>query len=726
MAGGIDVYQMCPCGSDRKLKFCCHAIVNEMIKVTELQESHQHHAALTLLDSIEKKVKPREQWSRAWVKTSQAFLKFALEDYAAARKLTEEVLEELPEHPLAVAVHAILAVSGDGYPAAMRSVYRAFQFSLESQPFVLSHLSVILSRQMRAKGQLMAAICHLRMAMNLANDNKEAIEEFKELMMDPRIPYPLRDIYGLQPIPADDPLAPQFAQAVDLARIGRFSDAAKAFGSLARQAPQRTTLWWNIGLCHAWAGEDPLAAGAFKAAAADETDFETAVDCLLLSRLLKPAAGASKTPGFVSRYSVAAVSRLLTRFDEHPQMFRDESHREDVGDDLGENLAAVYRILDRDPHAIPAAELTADNLPHILGELIVFDRIEGQPGSFAFLTTYGMERHAVCRQVIETAGELIRPAGEPAEQGYSRTEHLPMMLNWYMPRELSKTRILELRREAARRIVSEIWPAIPQESLGGKTPLEAAQIPEMKLELATAVLEFEVFCEANAVAVDQAAVRDRLGLPAVTYTEIQSAPDSERSFNPTLLAIRHYDVSNLEDGRIYQSAELALRLGHLPLMCKFMNEALGRPALAEKIDVAQISMIISRNLAKRLDFENAMIWVERGRAAALAAKKPLTEIAMWEIHELMLRSHNPEDPRIAEISDKLWNYYLPKLPEARDVIIGVLNELELDGPWSSPIQQSFNVDEPLAEAAVAAPSGWWTPKGETAAQPSKLWLPGQE
>ena len=39
MAGEFDVYQICPCGSGKKIKFCCQAIIAEMLKVSELQES---------------------------------------------------------------------------------------------------------------------------------------------------------------------------------------------------------------------------------------------------------------------------------------------------------------------------------------------------------------------------------------------------------------------------------------------------------------------------------------------------------------------------------------------------------------------------------------------------------------------------------------------------------------------------------------------------------------
>jgi len=93
------------------------------------------------------------------------------------------------------------------------------------------------------------------------------------------------------------------------------------------------------------------------------------------------------------------------------------------------------------------------------------------------------------------------------------------------------------------------------------------------------------------------------------------------------------------------------------------------------------------------------------------------------VHELMLRAQHPDDPKITDLANGLWNYYLPKLPEIREIVMGVLNELSIPGPWNAAAP--VGATEPLAAAGVGA-SSLWTPEAQTAGQPSKLWLPGQE
>ncbi|MBI3863674.1 MAG: SEC-C domain-containing protein [Planctomycetia bacterium] len=724
MAGEIDVYQLCPCGSGRKLKFCCHAIVTEMVKVSELQESHQHQAALTLLDAIEKKVQSRDVWSRAWVRTSRAFLKFALEDVAAARQLVSEVLEELPEHPLAVAVNAILAVSADGYPACMRALYRAMEFSTRTQRFLMSQLCVAVAHHMLSKGHLLGCGMHLGLAVTFDSESEEAVGEYREFLRDPRISYPLRDSYTLRKVSEDDPLRPLFEEAHLLAARARYSDAAKAFGKAARQDPKRVAAWWNIAVCHAWAAEDPLAVEAFKAAAANEPDFESAVDCLMLSRILKGPAASVKVPNLIADYNVEAVSKLLTVLDARPTLIRVEFDAEDP--ELGDiKPAAVYRILDRDPASVANADLCPENIAHIVGEVIIFDREEGGAAAKAAITVYGAQRLELARaEFTAAAGDLAKPQGDTREHGFLSSEHLPLIQDWHFPADLPLARLNDLRRAYARRVVDEVWPTVAQEALGGKTPLEAAQSPELKMALAASVVELDVFCEKNSIPFDPAAVRARLGLPAVVPTDPSSDPlFSGRS--ASLLALRHCAIQKLSDADLALTAEHAMVIGHSGLCCALLTEALDRPSLHGKFDVPRTCMFLSRIFARRLEIDSALQWAARGKEAAIAQKLPLNEVALWEIHELMLRSQHADDPRVAEIASRLWNYYVPKLPEVRDMIAGILEELALPGLWNDPVQP-IGAGQPLASSAVGG-QGLWTPESEQpAGQPSKLWLPGQE
>src|SRR5262245_15348023 len=720
MAGDIDVYQLCPCGSGKKLKFCCQAIVSEMIKVSELQQSHQFQAALTLLDSVEKKVQPRDVWSRAWVKTTKAFILFSLGSVEEPRQIVREVLGELPEHPLAVAVNGVLALAADGYPAAMRPVYRAFQIASADQPHLTSHLAMALAQVMMAKGHFLATRQYLNLAVRCDPENEDAVKAFLEFVRDVRLPWPLRDGYALAPLAGSENLKPQFEQAVKLAFQGCFSDAAKAFGQIARQDQKQPGVWWNIALCHAWAGEDPLAVEAFKAAAANQPDFESAVDCVVLSHQLRQPGARAKAPQLTGTYRTESVSRLLTALDQKPEYARLELPPPDPNEDE-HTPTAIYRILDRDPGLVPADSLSPQNIAHVLGELIVFDR-HGEEPAKAFVSAYERERFdKITASFVAIAGELATAEGEPEEQGFLRKEHVPLIQDWYFPPSLSAAQMNDLRRASTKHVVEEVWPTVPQVALGGKTPSEATKAPELKMALAAASVDLDVFCEKNNLVVDENAVRTRLGLPAVTPTPVSTESGGELV---SVLRLRHTALGELSDEALMRAADNVMRIGHSNLSCAAVKELLGRASLQARIDTPRMCMFLSRAYGRRLDFDAALEWVVRGKDECRNRKQALDALALWEVHELMLRSQRPDDPKIVELANSLWNYYLPKLPEIREVVMGVLNELSIPGPWNAAAAP-VGATEPLAAAGVGS-SSLWTPEAQTAGQPSKLWLPGQE
>jgi hypothetical protein len=208
------------------------------------------------------------------------------------------------------------------------------------------------------------------------------------------------------------------------------------------------------------------------------------------------------------------------------------------------------------------------------------------------------------------------------------------------------------------------------------------------------------------------------------FAAAEGAAEHELEPSLSLLNLRHYDLKRLNDQRLALAAEHAVLIGHGAVSCSALTEALNRPDLHGKFDVPRTCLLLSRIYSRRLEVDTALDWIVRGKEAAIARKLPLNEIAMWEIHELMVRSHRTDDPQVAEIAARLWNYYVPKLPEIREMIVGVLSELSLPGPWNNPVTP-IGAPEPFAAAAVGS-SGLWTPEADTAGQSSKIWLPGQE
>ena len=51
----VDLYKMCPCGSGKKIKFCCRDMANDLDRIRRMLDGDQRLAAIDKIDSLLKK-----------------------------------------------------------------------------------------------------------------------------------------------------------------------------------------------------------------------------------------------------------------------------------------------------------------------------------------------------------------------------------------------------------------------------------------------------------------------------------------------------------------------------------------------------------------------------------------------------------------------------------------------------------------------------------------------
>ena len=66
-----DPYSPCPCGSGKKLKFCCSAIVTDIERIQKLRSSNQPKLALQSLSELRK-----SHPDNAWIITTEDWRTF--------------------------------------------------------------------------------------------------------------------------------------------------------------------------------------------------------------------------------------------------------------------------------------------------------------------------------------------------------------------------------------------------------------------------------------------------------------------------------------------------------------------------------------------------------------------------------------------------------------------------------------------------------------------------
>ena len=104
-----DVYSPCPCGSGKKLKWCCHTVRTEMQRIEGMIENEQTIAALKAIDSLK-----QSESNNPWVLTTQARLLLQSEERDKATDCIDTLLKHNPEHPSGLSLRALDALSSEG------------------------------------------------------------------------------------------------------------------------------------------------------------------------------------------------------------------------------------------------------------------------------------------------------------------------------------------------------------------------------------------------------------------------------------------------------------------------------------------------------------------------------------------------------------------------------------------------------------------------------------
>src|SRR5262245_23812347 len=118
----VDPYALCPCGSGKKLKFCCGDLAGEIEKIHRMIEGDQPRAALRHVEQTLAK-----NPGRASLLDLKAALELSLEEIDAARVTIKEFVAKNPDSATAQACQALLQADTGEAPAAVHSLQRAIE-----------------------------------------------------------------------------------------------------------------------------------------------------------------------------------------------------------------------------------------------------------------------------------------------------------------------------------------------------------------------------------------------------------------------------------------------------------------------------------------------------------------------------------------------------------------------------------------------------------------------
>ncbi|MFO1023292.1 MAG: hypothetical protein U0903_21770 [Planctomycetales bacterium] len=707
----VDIYAPCPCGSGKKMKFCCADILPEMEPIMRLRASRQTHAALQAVEKLEPKY-PKNPWLLS-VKSSLLAEEGRNDE---ARATVTRLREVDPEHPVGMLMDAVLTAQGEGLDAAQEKIDLALQQGRDKNPDAVATLAMTVGTMHASKGHVMALHRYLELALGLARDGErqgEILEELAELDSTRSIPYPFRTSYQLIVLPPKGQKA--LAPAYQWADEGLFGKAGKMYRQAADKIPQEYSLWRNSGICCAWAGDEKTAAEYLHKAAETDSNVDRAVESEVLAQLLDYNQPEFRTEIRGRKFEVRSVSKLLSQLDQQEGFARLPTPAYPEGDPR-RNLVGVYEILDR---AVPTGGVTAENIPQVLAQFTIAN--EGDGKARGVLVPMSPEKLNDLMQKVRAAGGEELGPDEETDVVDSYPSDLGMFhWRWHFPRDISPGLQRRLTRDHWDRTVQETWVNSPQKTLGGKTPLEVAGNPEYRVRLGAALNVLEAMCEPQ-YPVDVSTLRHKLQLTEPAPLEITPETDVTAL---SILDLRRVPLEKLSQEQLLTVLNRAGSMEHYDFLYKVLKGAVSRPEnLTAETPVGELYRTLADLCHQNMNKEEALQWIAKGREETKNLPRAYELKIMWDLKELVVRLDDPEDKQAIPLVRQIMENYGKKIPGLSEQLQQLVASYKLEMPFMSQIV--------TADAAPALAGGVWTPG---AAEPagggtqggSGLWLPGQD
>ena len=715
----LDPYQPCPCGTDKKVKFCCgNDLIHDYNKIEELITGEQRLAAL---DQINRSLAQKPD--RGCLLLLKAQVQIELRELEQARESINALLKLMPSNPAGLGMLSILeAATGDALEAVdtLQSALEASQGKL--QPQVYNAIGFV-GRSLAAQGILLGARGHLLFQTSVTGGkDQRAVQALIELDGSGHIPLPALGLEGLSSADANGRLSAagiaKMTEATKLAGMGCWLKAVEILDELTEKEPYEPAAWKNIGTLRAWLGQEDKARAALRRYASfASVPRDEAVEAEAVVQFLSPLADEDLIPEITTTFAVADAQALQEKILSNKRL-------ENVPFDPAEFREAnevpplsAFLLLDRE---VPkyAEGMTADQIPVILGELQLFGKQTDRAARVEFSTLKTADFEAK----IAAVQAVVGPGEREGEEVTGKITRLGVALasNWRLLEEMplpERKKLLEAHRT---HVLLNVFPDLPQSVLDGKSLRQAAGDNSLQARALAVILLMDLAEPEERPEFNQ--IRKSLGLPTVESLD----PTGLRITSLSPVRLGRLDVKKLSDDDLLVTYQRGILYSAGRILRKIGPELVSRPSMKGKVDFADVYELLARLSGSG---DNAIEYIKKAQEAAAAAGESPARYLMAEIP---LRLERREVDEFRRLFERLSTKHIkePGVAQALQQLLYQLGILRPDGSMAAPGPGAG------APAAAAPASGLWTPdQGSSAAAAapapaaggkSKLWVPGMD
>jgi len=712
----VDPYAPCPCGSGKKVKFCCADLVGDIEKIHRMIEGDQPRAALRHAEQTLAK-----HPGRASVLDLKATLELALNETDAAQGTVAELLKADPQNPSAHACQAMLLATTEGGKAAVAPLQKALALIDRQMPQRVYEAIGVVGRALLGGGHIVAAQAHLWLHVALApKDDPRALELLVSLNHYSGLPLLLRDNLRLRDWPADASWKAEAEKASRLADLGKWTEAAAAIDRLGSKHGAEPTLLYNRAVLAGRLAEDRALVAGLHAYAQMPVPIDDAVEAEAIAQLLDNEAKEVMFDSVVRSYEIKDLDTLVENLsaDRRTQSFEIDPAQ------LKEDQPRprhTFVLLDR-PLPGSGLGIQRDEVPSLAGVISIFGRQTNRPERLELTTDKGPNFERSLAALAEAGGDALGEMVEERVVGSITPTEQALNWRWHFPIDTPITERRKLVAEERHVAITDRWPEVARPGLGGKTPREAAADPQLRIPLMAAVLILEQGSNNRGDEASVAVLRDKLGLsqpdPIDGSTESVAALPLVRVPRLIMESVTDDDLVQL-----YRRAILLAARAAIPIVAQ---EAVRRPSIAEKISPTEA---YRRLIAAEDDDERALELIDEARRHAETVGE---STAQWDLAELELHIDHGDGERAQAMLATIEQKHLddPQVAAAVYRLLyetGVISPEEMMGQPQHAHPHHHHAEAPAVAAASppAAPSRIWTPDSDRPAggKKSSLWTP---
>jgi hypothetical protein len=650
----LDPYSLCPCGSGKKLKFCCSDLMGDLEKIHKLVESDQPRAARSHLQRL-RSAHPR----RAALAELQAALELEMQDYEAAELTINNLLELAGESAAAHGLAASLAARQGEPLRAVEYLQDAMERLDKLMPMGVLEAIAYTGRALLSAGDVIAGRGHLLMYAGVAGDrDNPAIELLLRLNLQGDLPLMLREQLTLESPSEATRQREAFGQGLELARSGLWRRAAGQFGNLLETDPDDPAAVYNLAVLQGWLGRRSELVGLLHRYARLDVPLERAAAAEALAQLVSDDQEEVSIDSVRLTHPIVDLDRLVERLDADPRVETYALDLEALDEDDISRPRHTYLLLDK-PVPRSGIDLAYDDAPNVLAFLSLYGKRTDSEARLETTTDVDDQFETTMTLLSQLGGDALGAEQQRVVLTKKSASEEALSWRWRLPDDTPPAHRRDLLRQKRREAILHRWTATPQAALGGLSPRDAVSRPEQRAALMGSVLILE---QASIDPREKGLfeqLREQLQLPPAPRID----PETVDLASLPIVQVGQLELSKLSTTQLVRQLDRTMLVGGNLAALALGEELVTREdAEDEAMELAYRQLIRAEP-----DPERGIQWVERAKTWAQSKHKlagewvflglqlevergngPGVEAALYEIQQKHL-----EEPGIADATFRL-------------------------------------------------------------------------